>query len=600
MSHSGAAKVPYVHGGQKQRAREPIPESEAKEVYAMDQTGRHRLARSGWRAALVASWLACSGAGCAGESGGAILTDSGCAVGQEVCGGLCVSLQSDASNCGACSVVCPEGTVCSSGQCVSQCAVGETQCGSNCVDTATDPSHCGMCDVACGAGQTCSGGVCVGGTVGTGGGVGTGGAEPTGGQGGDVGVGGSSVGTGGSLPAGGSGGSPPAGGSGGSLPGGGTGGTLPAGGSGAGGDTGGSGGTPTGGSGGAAGGSATGGTGGDPSGGTGGGNPDAQAPSNPNADCAARTLLQYLYDIMGTSILSGQESMFSDMGGWNPQFPSVRDSYVYDRVGKYPAVYSSDFGDVGTNNLHNRQDVVDNALRYAEAGSIIQLHYHIVQPDEPDGAGFNTMSQFSPDNPYPAANIDAILTPGDPLNTEHLRRLDELAGYLRQLQNAGVAVLWRPYHEMNGAWFWWGAQPRFTDLWIQMWDYLTNEHGLNNLLWVFSVNHWAGMPGNGPAEYYPGHAYVDVLGVDVYLDNGHDYEPYVHEELMSLGGGKPIAFSENGEMPNIPAISTEQPNWVYWATWWGYEDASSDALYSTNYGDPRVLTQDEVNVPACN
>jgi mannan endo-1,4-beta-mannosidase len=228
----------------------------------------------------------------------------------------------------------------------------------------------------------------------------------------------------------------------------------------------------------------------------------------------------------------------------------------------------------------------------------------MIQPDEPDGAGFDTMAAFSSDNPYPAANIDRILTPGDSLNTEHLRRLGELAGYLGQLQQAGVAVLWRPNHEMNGAWFWWGQQARFADLWIQQWDYLTNTHGLNNLLWVFSVNHWTDSPwGDGePADYYPGDQYVDVLGVDVYLEYGHNYDQYVHDTLMDVGGGRPIAFTENGEMPNIPNLTAGQPNWVYWATWWGFEGADSgntSALYDANYNDPRVISQDEVAVPGC-
>ena len=326
-------------------------------------------------------------------------------------------------------------------------------------------------------------------------------------------------------------------------------------------------------------------------------------PSNPNADCHARALLQYLYDLTGTNTLSGQESMFSDSGASvNPEpFPSSRDSHVYDETGAYPALYSSDFGDVNTTNLADRQKVVDNALAYAERGSIIQLHYHMIQPDQPDGAGFDTMSQFSESNPYPAANIDQILTPGTALNTEHLRRLDDLAALLDQLQNAGVPVLWRPFHEMNGGWFWWGVQPRFAELWVQMWDYLTNRHGLNNLLWVFSVNHWSGTQG-GPADYYPGDAYVDVLGVDVYLEYGHNYDQYVHDTLMQVGGGKPIAFTENGQMPDLPQLSASQPNWVYWSTWWGFEGADSgntSVLYDANYGDPRVLTQDEVNLPAC-
>ena len=122
--------------------------------------------------------------------------------------------------------------------------------------------------------------------------------------------------------------------------------------------------------------------------------------------------------------------------------------------------------------------------------------------------------------------------------------------------------------------------------------------------WKSSVNHWndGGRGDPGPDAYYPGDDYVDVLGVDVYLEYGHNFDQYVHDTLLEVGGGRPIAFTENGEMPNIPALSGSQPNWVYWSTWWGFEGAdsgNSDTLYATNYDDPRVLTQDEVSVPGC-
>jgi hypothetical protein len=323
--------------------------------------------------------------------------------------------------------------------------------------------------------------------------------------------------------------------------------------------------------------------------------------SNPDADCAARSLLDYLYEITGTCTLSGQESMSYD----TPQagsFPSSRDAYVQQRTGKFPALYSSDFGDFGESNLQDRQRVVDNVRAYASRGSVIQLHYHMIQPDQPDGSGFETMAGFTADSPYPASNIDRILTVGDSLNTEHLRRLDEIAGYLGQLQDAGIAVLWRPYHEMNGDWFWWGQQARFRELWIQQWERFTNVHHLNNLVWVFSVNHWSSGWGIGPDEYYPGDEYVDVLGVDIYTEYGHTFDTNVHDSLFSLGGGKPIAITENGEMPDIPAIQDAQPSWVYWATWWGFEDAASgntDADYASVYGAERTLTQDEVDLPGC-
>jgi mannan endo-1,4-beta-mannosidase len=350
------------------------------------------------------------------------------------------------------------------------------------------------------------------------------------------------------------------------------------------------------------GGVATGAGGGQSGAGTGGGGSSGEDPgaSNPNADCAARSLLVYLKDISGQNVLSGQESLFSDsqMG----PFPSRRDAYVEQRVDAYPALYSSDFGDFGMGNLEQRQYVVDNAVAYAERGSVIQLHYHMIQPDLADGSGFDAMSSFSSDDPYPAQNIDRMLTPGDSLQVEYRRRLDDLADYLEQLEERGIAVLWRPFHEMNGSWFWWGGQARFRELWVDMWEYLTNTRELDNLLWVFSVNYWDRGFADAPELYYPGDEYVDVVGVDVYLEYDHDYAQVLHDRLRELAPGKPIAFTENGQMPDIPALKATQPYWAYWATWWGFETANrgnTDALYASVYGDPSTLTQDEVALPPC-
>lgn len=308
--------------------------------------------------------------------------------------------------------------------------------------------------------------------------------------------------------------------------------------------------------------------------------------------CAAEALRNYLTQISGKHILSGQESMFSDGNG----FPSVRDAHVHKETKKYPVVYSSDFGDVRQDNLYQRQNVVYNALAYAERGSIIQLHNHMVQPDRPDGAGFETMHGFKGDYPY----MDDILQAGSELNVEHMRRLDELADYLQQLRDEGVAVLWRPYHEMNGEWFWWGQQPRYKELWIQQWQYFTHQRHLTNLVWVWSVNYFE--EDAAIDVYYPGHSYVDVLGVDVYLKYGHHFDSHLHDKLRELGKGKPIAITENGEMPHVPTLRESQPFWVYWTTWWGHEgenENNSTRLYGDNYGDAHVRTQGEVTLSRC-
>ena len=75
--------------------------------------------------------------------------EAACPAGLAVCGAACVDLSADATNCGACGVVCVPGGVCSAGQCTIPCTVGATLCGSSCVDLRSSAYHCGACGVAC-------------------------------------------------------------------------------------------------------------------------------------------------------------------------------------------------------------------------------------------------------------------------------------------------------------------------------------------------------------------------------------------------------------------------------------------------------------------
>jgi mannan endo-1,4-beta-mannosidase len=122
-----------------------------------------------------------------------------------------------------------------------------------------------------------------------------------------------------------------------------------------------------------------------------------------------------------------------------------------------------------------------------------------------------------------------------------MTELDQIAAGLQELRDAGVVVLWRPFHEMNGGWFWWGAQKPgvFIRLWREMFDYFTHEKKLNNLLWVYGPNH-----GGKTVDYYPGDSYVDLVGVDAYGDTVDPEHFKGTAELRRLP--KPFGFSEFG------------------------------------------------------
>jgi len=88
-------------------------------------------------------------------------------------------------------------------------------------------------------------------------------------------------------------------------------------------------------------------------------------------------------------------------------------------------------------------------------------------------------------------NIAELLQPDTDTHQRWMQELDLTAEGLKELKDAGVVVLWRPFHEMNGGWFWWGAKEpeQFIALWRHMFDYFSKTKSLDNLLWVYGPNH---------------------------------------------------------------------------------------------------------------
>jgi mannan endo-1,4-beta-mannosidase len=167
--------------------------------------------------------------------------------------------------------------------------------------------------------------------------------------------------------------------------------------------------------------------------------------------------------------------------------------------------------------------------------------------------------------------------------------VDVIAWFLKQLRFAGVPVLWRPYHEMNGAWFWWGQKPGengYKKLWRMLYDRLVNFHGLNNLIWVFNTNEFK--EGVDPHEtYYPGDDVVDIIATDVYTE-AFNQENY--DQMLALAGDKPIALGEVGSVPS-PEILKSQPRWTWFMQWGdpgGYREGFRE--YLNVYADEQVIT----------
>jgi len=317
-------------------------------------------------------------------------------------------------------------------------------------------------------------------------------------------------------------------------------------------------------------------------------------PVTPNASPEAVALLKYLHGISGQHTLTGQHN-----------YPATKDTSTLQAAaawGKTPAVFGQDFGFAAPGDkdaLTARPDIVAECERQYAQGSIIALCWHAVPPtaDEPvtflpkPGAPTNHLASVQ--GHLTDEQWNELITPGTELYNHWCAQVDVIAGYLKQLQAAHMPVLWRPYHEMNGDWFWWGGrrgERGTTVLYRQMFDRLVNYHHLTNLVWIWSVDR-PSTPERQFADFFPGRNYFDVAALDVYHS---DFSPAYYRELMKLAGGKPIALAEVGPPPTLDVLE-KQPQWTWWMLWAGMVDTgpiASGAMHTLT-NNPRSLSRDD-------
>lgn len=316
-------------------------------------------------------------------------------------------------------------------------------------------------------------------------------------------------------------------------------------------------------------------------------------PVTPDAMPETRALLKFLQSISGTYTLTGQHN-----------FPATHDRnsvFVGQYTGKTPVIWGSDWGFAGkgdTDSYLVRPEIVKEAIRQNRLGSIIALCWHAIPPTSTEPGTFQPLPGADPNQLKSVQGklLDSqfrdILTPGTALYKHWCEQVDVIAGYLKQLQDAHVPVLWRPYHEMNGDWFWWGyrTQEPYTTraLYRQEFDRFVNVHHLKNLLWVWNVDR-PSRPGMEYDKYFPGVQYCDIVALDAY---NRDFGQSYYDTLVRLSQGKVMALAEVGNPPT-PDVFLKQPRWTYYMIWAGFVEATSQAEFSRLYSDPRILNLDD-------
>ncbi len=300
-------------------------------------------------------------------------------------------------------------------------------------------------------------------------------------------------------------------------------------------------------------------------------------------------VLAFLDGISGTWTVAGQHNKEPNSA------PAAATDRVFQITGRYPGLWSGDFLFVaGSAEPENRWTMIYEAKGQWDNGALVNLMWHACPPTQAEPCAWvgGVTSSLTD------AQWTDLVTDGGALNDAWKRRLDDVAVYLQYLEDNGVEVLWRPFHEMNQGLFWWGGRPGpdgTARLFQMTRDYLVDVKGLTHLIWVWDIQDFWTDPASAAAiasdiqPYNPGADYWQVVALDPY-STGFTQQNY--EAMRTVAGSRPMAIGECQFLPT-GAFLASQPRWVFFMLWPDFI-AQSSASLPPLYAAANVLTQDEM------
>lgn len=280
--------------------------------------------------------------------------------------------------------------------------------------------------------------------------------------------------------------------------------------------------------------------------------------SDNKADISAKHLMLRIREIPKIGYAFGHQDATAYGLGWKNDGNNYK-SDVNEVLGDFPAVYGFELGHIELGHTHNLDtvnfDLMGKLIKKAHKdGGIITLSWH---PDNP-------VTKKSAWDPTPA--VTQVLEGGS-LNPKYKAWLSKVAEFLNGLKTKRgnpIPIVFRPYHEMNGSWFWWGhgncTPDEFKLLWKETFEFLTQKHNVHNLLYCYSTD--AVKSEVEYLRYYPGDEFVDILGMDLYHKKST-------EEYIELLNHNLTLLAKLGKQKNKPYAMTEGGlNMVTVDDWW--------------------------------
>ncbi|MHC0448031.1 glycoside hydrolase family 26 protein [Flavobacterium sp. 3-218] len=315
-----------------------------------------------------------------------------------------------------------------------------------------------------------------------------------------------------------------------------------------------------------------------------------------NATKETKNLYQNLKTISKNHILFGHQHALEYGHGWSNE-PNRSD--VKSVTGSHPAVIGIDFSDFSgrpTEQIEKAKEVLrKNVIATYERGGITTVSWHFNNPASEGGFywkdGISTASM-------------SLIKPGGSHHEQYKEILKTIADFAHSVKAKDgklSPMIFRPFHEFDGDWFWWGKSHASREDFIAVWQftvsYLKDTLGVHNFIYAFSPDNRF----NSESEYlerYPDDEFVDLLGMDDYGDFGRDGKYDLEAGIkklkifsdLALKKKKLAAFTETGleSIPNenwwtevlLKTLKSQNLELAYVLVW------RNDAVSPTHYYAP--------------
>lgn len=322
--------------------------------------------------------------------------------------------------------------------------------------------------------------------------------------------------------------------------------------------------------------------------------------SNPDASDSAKRLYSYLCDQYGNHILAGQQE-YCGSHNYNimndPTLTFIKDNeeefeYIEKVTGKQPAIRGIDFLVYNSDATWDDNAAERTIYWVKELHGIATVTWHWNVPCKKDRKERAFYLEHTGNTPFTTFSISKALEEGTWENEVLMDDIRAIAEQLTKLREADVPIIWRPLHEAEGGWFWWGGEgpENCRKLYRLLYEQLTEVYGLDNLIWE-----WTGYTSPASADWYPGDDVVDMIGYDKY--NGTDGVPNqssiastFYSLVKGVNGEKMVAMSENDCIPSLENLVNDKVAWLYFCPW--YKNYLTAEMYNPQDELKKIYTSD--------